>query len=495
MKQEQVPTARVRGGLPPLGPTRSDEAPHGFVLPLYTLYSLGQVALATFLGTPLAGAWLVARNFKKLGSAKTGWAFLALGLVWTAGLCGLGMLDKLPGTISLASIPAMVLLMRGVQGDALDRHTSLGGKSTSWGYVVAAGVACLAIVVAAVVAIALGYHLMTRAPSVEAPNGGAVMYVDGATEKDAMRLRDALADMKYWNSPSSVQLERESGRWLVSFVVTDRGLLDPEESRKFGDLADQISHRAFKDEPVDVALVDLYMVRHRMFRFEERLQVIALDSDEVRFRDITEEQARTIGRVLTDKHYFEKTGNVAQVEHKLGRLSIELWMPEDTAPTALEHLIHQTWALDLSRELDREVDLRLGDLDGKTYASYPWSERPQPPVVVEDGTMVFYRDGGTMEEARRVGATVLEHDKDADVMWAIVLRDDNFEPARAVVAIVGDDESPDLQHRLHQLAAPLSKALGNEPVDIRIVDDELALEVVLSWEKRPKSRGAIRPTR
>ena len=82
MKNEQVPTARVRGSLPPLQPTRNPYQPHGYVLPLYTLYSPGQVALATFLGTPVAGCWLLARNFKKLGITGLGWVMMVLGVFW-----------------------------------------------------------------------------------------------------------------------------------------------------------------------------------------------------------------------------------------------------------------------------------------------------------------------------------------------------------------------------------------------------------------------------
>lgn len=498
MKYEQVPTARVRGSLPPLGPAKSDE-PHGFVLPLYSLYSPRQVALATFLGTPLAGCWLVARNFKKLGSPRSGWAILVLGLAWAAGLCGLAIIDKLPGMVSLGSIPAMVLLMRGIQGDDLDRHTSLGGRRTSWAYAVGAGVASLAILFSVVVGVALAHALITEPPSVAAPNGSDVSYTSGATEADAMRLRDALTEMKYFDNPASVQVHREADRWVVTYTVQDSALRETKHGQAFADLSDEVSRRAFDGAPVDTNLIDATSTQRKRFRFEDRLRVLEVDKDQVRYRNLSEAQAATIGRVLGAVNYFGAGGWVALAELDRGRIRVELWMPEETKPTAIQDLIHQSWASELSNELDAQLDLVLGDLDGRVYATYRWTDRPEPPAIGDDGTRVFYRDGGTLKEALNIAATVLEHDTEADVVYAVVTRDDNFEPARAVVAIVNDAyDSPELQQRLHRLAEPFSRAaFGNAPVDIRIVDDELSLKVALSWEKRPKAKrlGAIRPTR
>jgi hypothetical protein len=498
VKQDQVPTARVRGSLPPLAPAQPGTSPHGFVRPLYTLYSPGQAALATFLGTPLAGCWLLARNFKNLGSPAAGWGMLVLGLCWTAVLCTLGILDMLPGIVSLGSIPAMVLVMRAVQGSELDRHLSLGGRKTSWGYVIAAGVACLAIIVAAVFTSVVAYTLLTRAPSIEAPGGGEVMYTDGATEDDAKRLRDALSEMEYFDGPYTVQVHREGARWVVSYVLQEVALRDARMSRTFGDLADEVSRRAFAGAPVDTVLMDDRAHPHQRFSFESRLRTLAIGDDEIRYRDLTEDQARKISSVLTAQRYFGDGGAVAMANRDL-RIEIELWMPEGTTTTPLDDLQYQVKTHELSRELgDVAVDLVLGDLEGKQYKNYRWPDLLPAPVEVEDGTLVFYRDGATREEAQRVGEVVLEHDERREVLYAIVMRDENFEPARAVVAIYveDDDDLPKLERSLHRFAEPLSKAaFGNTPVDLRLIDDKLELRAALSWEKRPKSRGAIRPTR
>ncbi len=485
VKDEQVPTARVMGALPPLGASSSEE-PRGFVMPLYSLYSTGQVALATFLGTPLAGCWLLSRNFKKLGSIKSAWAILALGVMWAAGLCGLAALEKLPGIVSLASIPAMVGVMRGVQGSALDRHAGLGGKTTSWGYAVGGSLACLGILCVTAIGVVFAWLMLTRAPSVSAPAGGEVAYLNGATEADALRLRDALAELEYFDGAYTVQLSRDGERWVVGYVTTDEGLRDPKMGEAFGDLSDEVSRKAFAGAPVDTVLLDDEAKPHRRIAFEMRSRSLLYGTDELRFRNLGEDQARALHDVLATHSYFQDQGRTITAYRDL-RIEVEIGT-SDYAPTPLDDLINETLCRELSRAVgDAPVDLVFGNFEGKVSAKYRWESLGPAAVRSADGTLVFYRDGGTKEEAERVAKVVSELDE-SGALYMIVLRDSNFEPARAVVAVFSPEpESVETQRTLHHLAEPLSKgAFGNTPVDVRLVDEQLALKVALSWEKRPR---------
>ncbi len=496
--------ARVRGSLPPLQPTRSPYQPSGYVLPLYTLYSPGQVALATFLGTPVAGCWLLARNFKKLGISGLGWVMLVLGVFWTAGLCALGFADKLPGVISLGSVPAMVLVMRAVQGSELDRHTSLGGQITSWWWAVLAGIASLAIIFVLLVAGIVGYMALTESPTIEAPNGAVVAYEDGATKGDAIRLRDALTEMEYFQGDYYVGVHREGDRYVVTFAATPEGYRTAKMARAFGDLADELSRKAFSKQPVDIVIVDEELAPRRRFQFEERLQTYQADEDEVRFRNVTEEEVAEIARVLKRTgHFGNEDGKVAMVDRPTGvadggTIRVELWMPPETEPTPLDNMTYPMWSDDMSEALEgRPIDLVLGDLDGTVYSTYRWSDRGDSPVVADDSTIIWYRDGGTLEEAHAVGEVVVERDEGKDVLYAFVMRDDNYQPARAVVAIYTDldTEDDDSVKSFRRLAEPFSKAaFDGKPVDVRIVDDQLVVQRLLSWEDRRKG-GAIRPRR
>lgn len=502
MKHEQVPTARVRGALPPLQ-AKTTEQPDGFVRPLYTLYTPGQVALATFLGSPLAGSWLISRNFKRLDKPGLGWLMVVMGIVWTAGLCTLGVLEKSPGILSILSIPAMTLVMRGVQGRALDDHASRGGAQTSWGYVVLAGVSCLAIVFTAVFGIAIAYALAVTPPSVPAPNGAEVRYTDGATEADAIRVRDALAELGYFTGAITVQVQRDNNRWLVGYVVNDGALRDHKTVVEFGDLSDTLSAKAFHGEPVDTVLMnDLGELTKSRTEFEHRMRTLAFGKDEILFRDFSDDQIKAIAGVFTAQGYFGgEFPQSAKVERGI-RIEVELGFPEakESPRTALQGMVYHHWCRELSKALaDQPVDLKLGDLDGAVYASYRWPDLLPAPVFTSDVTMVFYRDGATRKQAETV-ASVLDRTGASDPFGAFVLTlDDNYQPPRLVVGVIPmediDVASATVQATLRALAEPVSKELDGVPIDVRILDDELNMTQLMSWEDRPKRTGAIRPKR
>ena len=47
------------------------------------LFSAGQITLATFLGAPIAGCLLLARNYRELGNGAAAWQSLVAGIVST----------------------------------------------------------------------------------------------------------------------------------------------------------------------------------------------------------------------------------------------------------------------------------------------------------------------------------------------------------------------------------------------------------------------------
>ncbi len=47
------------------------------------LFSVGQITLATFLGMPIAGCLLLARNYRELGNGGAAWQSLAAGIAST----------------------------------------------------------------------------------------------------------------------------------------------------------------------------------------------------------------------------------------------------------------------------------------------------------------------------------------------------------------------------------------------------------------------------
>lgn len=113
------------------------------------LFTPRHVALATFLGTPLGGAIVMAIN--ELRRSKTHNAALAV----LGGVAGTGLLfllgfvlpDGVPSfPIGLLSLFAMGAIARSKQGPLVNRHLAAGGKQASgW---LAAGIGILALIAA-----------------------------------------------------------------------------------------------------------------------------------------------------------------------------------------------------------------------------------------------------------------------------------------------------------------------------------------------------------
>jgi len=119
------------------------------------LYTTGQVVLATFLGTPLAGALVMALNDRRVGRPAGG--TVLLGALATALLTGLAFLipDGIPQlALNVAALLGMHRVCNSVQGERVQAHLAQGGERGSSWAAVGIGLACAA---ALVVVVAGGY--------------------------------------------------------------------------------------------------------------------------------------------------------------------------------------------------------------------------------------------------------------------------------------------------------------------------------------------------
>lgn len=98
------------------------------------LYRLGAVGIATFFGTPVAGAWVMAQNLNRLGrhsQMRNAWitgvgAFIAIFLL------GWFLPESVPATpINIAAVFGMYHYAKQHTGAALEQHASDGGTFLS----------------------------------------------------------------------------------------------------------------------------------------------------------------------------------------------------------------------------------------------------------------------------------------------------------------------------------------------------------------------------
>jgi len=115
------------------------------------LYSPGQVAGAAFLGSPIAGFWLVAGNYRALERTGAARQSLAWGVLATIGVFAIAL--ALPPSwpdhlLPLAYTEATRQAAKRLQGAAFQAHVDAGGaKQSSW-RVLALGVEFLVAVLA-----------------------------------------------------------------------------------------------------------------------------------------------------------------------------------------------------------------------------------------------------------------------------------------------------------------------------------------------------------
>ena len=98
------------------------------------LYTPGHVSLATFLGSPLGGAILMAINEHRAQRKGRAVKTLLAGIVGTVLLLGIGIAipDGVPTfPIGLLSLVLMGATARHTQGPLVDRHLAMGGRRAS----------------------------------------------------------------------------------------------------------------------------------------------------------------------------------------------------------------------------------------------------------------------------------------------------------------------------------------------------------------------------
>ena len=128
--------------------------------PSYKLYSVKSIALATFLGSPVAGGLIMAINFKRLGRFTA--AIHAV--VWTAVFTAMILMSDffLPDEVQVPNIAyvvvqviAMYYLAKSLQGPAVETHQGRSGSLASAWAAAGIGIAVGAIVVGVIVGVVI----------------------------------------------------------------------------------------------------------------------------------------------------------------------------------------------------------------------------------------------------------------------------------------------------------------------------------------------------
>jgi hypothetical protein len=276
--------------------------------PAYTLFDAQSVALATFFGTPAAGATLMAVNDKRLGKMGRGIGVLVLSILATVAIVAAGW--KLSSTvttpIALALIFAMQFLAKGLQGNALQEHVARGGKLASKWAAFGVGMAYFAVIFAVVfVAVFLPYY-RTEHAKVVIGTKDEVYYSDAATQADATELGKALKTYGYFQDAGvTVMLDKAPTATILSFVVKE-GIWDkPEMVATFDEMGREMAPKV-GGFPITVRLLN----KNRDLKNETTVGKVTANSDDVYyFGAATQAQGQALFDALKKDGFFEGKGS------------------------------------------------------------------------------------------------------------------------------------------------------------------------------------------
>ena len=121
--------------------------------PSYKLFSVGQIILATFLGSPLPGMWMLSINFKRLGQKSKATNMLLIGVGLT--ILNLVFAFIVPNRVSPLSVSMPFIIVASVIArmqftKPFEMHAANGGQKDSWGKAVGYALAGFVLIIAIV---------------------------------------------------------------------------------------------------------------------------------------------------------------------------------------------------------------------------------------------------------------------------------------------------------------------------------------------------------
>jgi hypothetical protein len=276
--------------------------------PAYTLFDSRAVALATFLGTPVAGACLMAVNDRRLGRAGRAAVFLVAGIAVTAVaiLIGWNSPGGVTGGISLILLIGMQRFAARVQGEAVKVHMARGGRLGSNWAAAGVGLAWLIPLFGVVyTTLYLPEYKFEHGPKVVFGSRDEVYYMGAATQTEAQSLGNVLKSNGYFlDKGVTVLLDKTAGGTVLSFVVKE-GIWDkPDMVASFDEMGREIAP-SVGGFPIEVHLID----KKRAVKNQTSVGQVSAGNDHVYFMGTaTDVQARALAKALAADGFFDGTG-------------------------------------------------------------------------------------------------------------------------------------------------------------------------------------------
>jgi hypothetical protein len=287
------------------GATNAGGAAANELTPSYRLFDSTSIALATFLGSPVAGAGLMALNYRRMGRGSNAVSAFIGGVAVTAAAIGFGywIPQYAGGAVAIVLVVAVKNCAKALQGDAVEEHVRNGGKLASRWIASGLGLAMLALIFAGVFMVVLA-----REPGSKIVVGSRddIYYSAAATKQDASTLGEALKTAGYFRDQgASVLLSKGKDGAIVSFLVKEGAWQQPEIVLGFEEIGRQIAP-SVGGFPIKVRLVN--SSRDTMTELIVGKVIIGTKDEIYYFGESTEAAANALGQSLKSAGFFEDRG-------------------------------------------------------------------------------------------------------------------------------------------------------------------------------------------
>jgi hypothetical protein len=210
-------------------------------IPAYSLFDSTSVGLATFLGTPAAGAALMALNYRRMGRGSKAITALVVGLAATslALLLGSRISSGLSTGVGIGLLLATISIAKALQGAAVDEHLRQGGKLASRWAASGLGVTGLAVVCGGIFLVAF---VLQPGSKIVIGSRDAIYYSGSAKKEDAQGLGEALKKIGFLTDKGNIViLSKGKDGTVVSFVVAEVAWTQPENAFVFEEIVREVA--------------------------------------------------------------------------------------------------------------------------------------------------------------------------------------------------------------------------------------------------------------
>ncbi len=276
--------------------------------PDFSLYDSRAVALATLFDTPVAGASLMALNYRRLGKTGMAIATLLAGLAVTSIVIALSW--NLPraavSPIALVLLIAVRQIARISQGETVKEHAERGGRLGSKGLAFGFGLVFFTVIVAMVFAVASVLDQAADGSKLTIGGKDEIFYSGSATKQEAEALGNALKESGYLSDRGvSVFLAKGSEGTVISYVAKEGSWNDPSLVSSFEEITGQAAP-AVGGFPVLLRLIN----KNKEVKFQSIIGREAFEGGDVVYfyGDVPQAQAHALGIALKADNFFQGRG-------------------------------------------------------------------------------------------------------------------------------------------------------------------------------------------